>query len=696
LTVVFFISYSRRVCLTIEPIQHGKSMRCHLSILVCARRVAPWVGSSRSRPLLASNLFEPSIKMSGRRKPCILLAALAVLLGSFAPGAYSQTAAKAIVLAWDGTVPSFVLELLREGKLPNLAKLIEGGAFADDVLAGFPSKTAPGFASLITGAPSRVTGISGNRVPRAPRAHFTILESLAGFSDTPLKAEPIWSAAQRGGKKVVVSHIPAFAGEQAEKVVRFAGYTTIAGRDGIVTKRALQSGIASPWIDPPASEAPLIEINFTVGGTTYFGLLIDDPADEQPGYDTIVIALGRSGREIKFRLKPASPAAGGELFWSEPIAVKTAGNQDARVYFRLFDLKPDGSDFFLYHTRPTRDLALPDAATSAGAAVRTFVGNGASFLYQQGAFGRTLASGGNGGAEGRYLETVAFAQHQLMETNRWALENLPWDVYLAYTPFPDEVEHAWRGYLDPALANHRADLAGRLRPLLERVYAGSDEHLGMLLAHRPEGAFFALISDHGLQGVDKRVALNQILRQAGLLVLDSQGRVDLSKTKVLYPAVNNGYLLINSQDRKGGIVAPHERDEIARKVGTALLSLHDGERQVVTAIFDAIVDGEAKGIGGESGGDLYIELAPGYDFDPRLAAGTVITETEPYGIHGANPEQASMRTVMVLNGPGIRAGQKLANVRVIDFAPTLAWVLNLPKLKDATGRVLYEAFIEPR
>ncbi len=97
------------------------------------------------------------------------------------PGAtYGQTA-KAVVLAWDGTVPSFVDEMVREGKLPNLAKLIAGGAFADDVMAGFPSKTAPGFASLMTGAPPRLTGISGNRVPREPRADHTILDSVAGF-----------------------------------------------------------------------------------------------------------------------------------------------------------------------------------------------------------------------------------------------------------------------------------------------------------------------------------------------------------------------------------------------------------------------------------------------------------------------------------------------------------------------------------
>ena len=608
--------------------------------------------------------------------------------------AHGQSAQKAIVLAWDGTVPSFVHELLKEGKLPNLAKLIAGGAFADDVLAGFPSKTAVGFASLMTGAPPRITGISGNRVPRAPRAEYTILESLAGFSGAPLRAEAIWAAAQRAGKKSVVSHIPTFAEERSEKVVRFSGYDLIAGRDGIVTKRAIVPEIAAPWENSPASDAAPIEVAFAVGDTNFSGLLIDDPEDLQIGYDTLLISTSRDGKNITARLKPENPGPGSELFWSAPLAVKSAG-QEARSYFRLFDLKSDGSDFFLYYTRPMRQLELPaDLFTSA--TVRTFIGNGASILYQNGALGRTIANGGGGGAEARYLETILFAQHQLMETNRWAMENLPWDIYLAYTPFPDEAEHAWRGHLDQSLPTYRREIADKLTPLLERVYRSCDEHLGLLLTKRPDNSLVALISDHGLQGIYKRVALNHALQQAGLLTIDGQGRVDLAKTKVLYPAVNNGYLLINSSDRKNGIVSPAERPELVRKVTEALLALRDGDRAVVTAILDAEIDGEAKGIGGEVGGDIYVELAPGYDFDPRVSGGSWIADTEPYGFHGANPAQPSMRTVMLLNGPGIRAGIKLENVRIIDFAPTLAWLLNIPKPKDATGRVLYEALVESR
>jgi predicted AlkP superfamily phosphohydrolase/phosphomutase len=610
-------------------------------------------------------------------------------------GVYGQPATRAIVFAWDGTVPAFVKQLLSEGKLPNLAKLIADGAFADDVIVGFPSKTAPGFASLMTGAPPRITGISGNRVPREPRAQFTILESLAGFDDAPLKAEPIWAAAQRDAKRVIISHIPAFANEQSEHATRFAGYTKIAGRDGIVTKRMGQNLSPTPWENAPPTDAPAIEVSFSAAQSKLFALVIDDPADPVIGYDTLVIATGRNGAEIQARLKPAPPGVGGKLLWSAPFTVKARGGREAKVYFRLFDLQTDGSDFFLYFSRPALDIDVK-AAAGAGPEVRAFVGNGASFLYQSGGFGRTIAKGGHGGAEARYLETILFAQHQLMQTNRWALENLPWDLFLAYTPFPDEAEHAWRGHLDSTLPTYRRELADKLTPFLERVYRSCDEHLGALLAKRPPNTLFALISDHGVHGAYKRVAINQALRQSGLFSTDGQGRVNLAETKALYPSTNNGYLLINSNDRKDGIVAAAERAEIVSKVTHVLSSIRDGERNVVTSIIDAKRDGAANGIGGDVGGDIYVGLAPGYDFEPRTSRGPLIVDTEPYGTHGGSPAQASMRTVMLLHGPGIRPGTKLTGVRIIDFAPTLAWLLKLPKPKDSSGRVLFEAFTAPQ
>jgi predicted AlkP superfamily phosphohydrolase/phosphomutase len=611
-------------------------------------------------------------------------------------GLCAQTPTKAIVLAWDGAVPAFVHEMLRSGQLPNLAKLIEGGAFADDVIPCFPSLTAPAFASLWTGAPPRITGISGNRVPRLPRSQFTILESSAGFNNALLQAEPLWASAERGGRRVVVTHVP-FGGDKSDRGVHFQGYRGIAGRDGVINDRTSKPQPAQSWENLPSSVVLPLEITFTIGASRFYGLLIDDPSDPQKGYDTLLVATARDGKEVKAKLKGEPAGPGGELFWSKPIDVKTNDRRDAAVYLRLFDLKPDGGVFLLFFTRPAREIvSRPDLVDTANSVSRAFIGNGANPLYNQGSLGPTLPNGGDGTAEARYLETVSFAQHQLAETNRWALEQLPWDLFVAYTPFPDEAEHMWRGFLEPGLPGFRQDIADRLRPLLQQVYRLSDELLGLLMTHRTENTIVALISDHGMEGTHRLVAINKLLQEKGILAVDERGRVDLARTKAIYPAINNGYLLINSTDRKGGIVSPEERDDLIQRIRELLFEIRDGERQVVTGVYNAQTDGDAKGIGGESGGDIYIDLLPGYEPDPKLGAAELVAKREPHGMHGFNPLRPSMRTLMVLNGPGVQVGRQLHGVRILDFAPTLAELLKVPIPKDATGRVLYEAFSEPQ
>ncbi len=603
---------------------------------------------------------------------------------------------KAIVLAWDGAVPAFVHEMLRSGQLPNLEKLIAGGAFADDVIPSFPSLTAPAFASLLTGAPPRITGISGNRVPRLPRSQFTILESSDGFNNALLQAEPLWASAERAKRRVVITHVP-FGGDKSDRGVHFQGYRGVAGRDGVINGRTAKPQPAQSWDDLPSSVAPPLEVNFTIGAARFYGLLIDDPSDPQKGYDTLLVARTRSGKEVTAKLKSQPAGPGGELFWSKPINVKTNDGRDAATYLRLFDLKPDGSDFLFFFTRPTHEtISRPDLVNDANSTTRAFIGNGANPLYSQGAFGLTLPNGGNGTAEERYLETVSFAQHQLAETNRWALEHLPWDLFVAYTPFPDEAEHMWRGFLDPGLPGFRQDIADRLRPMLQQAYRLSDELLGLLMTHRTENTIVALISDHGMEAIDRLVAINKVLQERGILALDERGRVDLARTKAIYPPFNNGYLLVNSTDRKGGIVTPEERQDVVRQIRELLFEIRDSDRQVVTAVYDAQTDGNAMGIGGESGGDIYIDLLPGYEPDPKLGATEIVARRGPHGMHGFNPLRPSMRTLMVLNGPGIQAGYHLREVRIIDFAPTLAELMSVPIPKDATGRVLYEAFSDPR
>jgi len=91
----------------------------------------------------------------------VLFSILLVLSSALPPRAAGQSAQKAVVMAWDGTVSFFAQQLLRAGKLPNLAKLIEGGAFADDVLAGFPDEHRWGVNATLIGDAYLNFGLTG-------------------------------------------------------------------------------------------------------------------------------------------------------------------------------------------------------------------------------------------------------------------------------------------------------------------------------------------------------------------------------------------------------------------------------------------------------------------------------------------------------------------------------------------------------
>jgi predicted AlkP superfamily phosphohydrolase/phosphomutase len=576
--------------------------------------------------------------------------------------------------------------MLAQGKLPNLAKLMAEGAYADDVAPVYPSKTAPGFAALWTGAAPRDSGISGNRQPRAPAHQYTILDHHVSFLGAPLRAEPIWATALRHGRRAVLANVP-LGRELSEGAVKMLGYDGYGGRDGVIDSRWTKTQAATLWNSVPASAKPPLEIQFSIGASAFFGLLLDDATDEREGYDTLLVAPGRDGRAAVGKLKPGAAGAQ-ETFWVGPVEIKTAGGESASIHLRLFELNPETGEFLLYHTRPARSMIFP-AELSAGvkAAAGAFIGNGANLLYQDGALGPTLPAGGDGRAEARYMETLAVAQRQIARSASWVLAAVPWDLLLLYTPFPDETEHLWRGYIDRA----GDPSAPRLRALLEQAYQSSDALLGELLAKRPANTLVALVSDHGMEGIYKRVSVNRLLHQAGLLVLNQKGQPDLSRTQAYYPEVNNGYLLINSSERKGGIVTAAERARVVKRATSALMALRDHGRPVVRAVYDARAQGEKLGIGGEAGGDLYIELSAGYDFDPRLGPGEIIETATPYGNHGANPARATMRTIMALSGPGVAPGKKLGGVRLIDFAPTLATLMHLPVPRNATGRVLAEA-----
>lgn len=65
------------------------------------------------------------------------------------------------------------------------------------------------------------------------------------------------------------------------------------------------------------------------------------------------------------------------------------------------------------------------------------------------------------------------------------------------------------------------------------------------------------------------------------------------------------------------------------------------------------------------------------------------------GGHGVNLPEAHSG-IFAVWGPGVRAGAVLDEVSILDVAPTIAYLLNLPVADDLPGRVVTEAFVPER
>ena len=106
------------------------------------------------------------------------------MLASAAAGGSARTpaATRVILVSLDGGADWLIDRWMAEGKAPAFSKIAAEGAVAEAMIAVWPSLTAPAHAALWTGAPPRIHGIGGNRVPRLPASEHTLLDQQSGTS----------------------------------------------------------------------------------------------------------------------------------------------------------------------------------------------------------------------------------------------------------------------------------------------------------------------------------------------------------------------------------------------------------------------------------------------------------------------------------------------------------------------------------
>ncbi len=218
------------------------------------------------------------------------------------------------------------------------------------------------------------------------------------------------------------------------------------------------------------------------------------------------------------------------------------------------------------------------------------------------------------------------------------------------------------------LAEHdRGPGSARAIAALER----DDVHIGELLAAVKQAGIESstdvfVVSDHGFLPVQREVKANLLLAQAGLLTVDSHGRVTGGKITTV---VNEGSFFIYWP----------QGDDFAAQVESALKPLR--EQGLIHAEFDrqALVR-----MGADPEAQLAFDAADGAKFVAE-ASGPLVNELRfPNGDHGYLPTRPGLQSSFIACGPDIRAGADLHQIAITEIAPTLLEAMGIhdPKFGD--------------
>ena len=636
-----------------------------------------------------------------------VVVALALIFALFTlPATTAQVpASRMIIISWDGAADWVIDSLLEQGRLPNLARMVESGVRAEFVTPAFPSVTAASHAAIWTGAYGNINGVSANVVPMMPRSLHTLMEQRDGFESGALIAEPIWMTAMAAGKRVTAlsatHQAPAdpylnallTAGIPADRFNGFDAFRSQITPARIFTEVHLRP--ASTWSGLEIAGGRSREASISIGERQFHFVAFDSPDDSVDGFDTVRICPDQKSANLPecVNLKPVD-ATPDVSQWSRAFRV-TQADLFGMTSFRLFTLTPDASQILLY-----QDPAYGYQTSASRAVLENYVAAAGGFaeppfgLYQQGRFGAVLWAGGDGAAERRLLEIIRFEIEFLKRGTRFALSQLQPDLLIHYTSASDGAGHAWMGVLDPASPIYNAAVAARLWPFYAEVLQLQDAWLGTILDQAGSDTIVSLVSDHGMVGVGKTFFPNAVLERAGLLSRSTGGTIDPGRTKIAAVYGGGLFINVNSTDWKDGIVPLDHRDDVIRQAAEALLAARDPQNgaQIVSRVFRP-EESQELGIGGPAGGDLYLDLAEGYTSSGAISSTVAQQLISPIGagVHGFYPLRPKLQAIWYATGPGLARGKLIRGVRQIDIAPTLSKLMGIPVPRNATGAVVDDA-----
>ena len=568
-----------------------------------------------------------------------------------------------VLISFDGSRRDFVYDMMDDGTLPTFASLAASGVRAEYAQTIDPSLTAAAHNSISSGSFPTHTGITSNSF------HVTgddFYWYRVGFDQTMDDAEPIWVTASKNG---LTTASVFFVGGSPSHNSQMADYTIGYGVEDAYSKQwNVGLSEADGWSNVPESFTPPLAGDFSIQNVKKVYLyVIDSTDDTTKNYDTVILNTERSGAAPAITLQ--------ENAWGSMILLERAY---AGADFLIQKISPD--TVTLYHTGVERNNAAPKELKDAL--------NEKFGPFPAGADSYALEHGWITAEDDLYL--MKKQSTYMAEVAAWVYSTYHPDLMLTWQDPFDSAGHQFL-LTDPRQLKYSPELAATYKEYYQRAAKIADNSLKIMLdAFDLDSTTVMLTGDHGMAPLHTRVYVNTILENAGLLTLDRQNSVVLSETKAF--AICSGgavhvYINLEGREKGGGTVPVDEYADVQSQIVELLKDLTDpnsGE-----AVFQRVLTRDELvplGLEHPNSGDVFAQSIPGYHMDGWRGNDFIFEPADFYGQHGFDSNLPEMYTIFIAAGADVpQTGETIPPVRVVDYAPTIASLLDFTPASTVDG-----------
>ena len=543
---------------------------------------------------------------------------------------------RAVILGFDGMDPDLADRFMREGRLPNLAKLRDKGTFSK-LRTTFPPISPVAWSTFMTGVNPGKHNIydflardTSNYLPflssaeiKGPKRHIKIGKYSIPFGKTEIKAmrkgTPFWHWLGNAGIFSSVIRVPVtFPPEKFQGVLlsgmcvpdlkgsqgTFCLCTTRMSSDkfregGVRVPIERKNGVCHSYI--PGPDSPLAEN----AGTE---LRVDFEIRPEPGSKSARIVVSSE----KFTLKV------GEYSEWIPAEFKAGLGFTAHGICRFY-LKELSPEVEVYVTPVNIDPGQPDLPISHPVTYSIYLAKLFGPYATLGLAEDTWALNEHVLDDDAFL-AQAYGNHEDRERMLFdALDKTKQGLCTCVFDTTDRIQHMFWRYLEE---DHPAarDVPHSQHPqVIQDLYQRMDRLIGRVMEKIDDDTLLMVISDHGFKSFARCMNLNAWLHQNGYLTLkdgkiesgDWFEDVDWSRTRAYTMGLNGLYLNIKGREKQG-IVDPAEVDALKDEMQKKLNGLVDPASGTVgiTGVF--IADNVYRGPYTENSPDLIVGYGAGY------------------------------------------------------------------------------------